>query len=270
MNIRLSWRGMVIGLVVFVILSFATVISIKQPSLFVSATNSQPFSSTIHASQVPEVVEAIQLPSVNGIVPVEIRNQKITHNTPQGELQFTVKNNTNKPLIAAVIANEVTYLVGGQELKGLSYRTRNLLIHPDISEIHNQKPIAPGGEMIFKPEPIEFVGANGKIVPVKKITLSLDYVDFEDNTSLGPNKHGLYSVIKVREGAVKYREWLVKQFAESGKSENALLSLLRESGLPAELNLPKDHQITGARLYRRHLLSAYDHHGFIAIEKFLR
>ncbi len=218
-------------------------------------------------------VEVVQLPSVNGVIPVEIRNQKITHDTLQGELQFTVKNNASKPLTAAVVAIEFTYLVIGSRIeeKALTYRTRNMLIHPDIREIHNQKPIQSGEEMIFGPEPIEFVGApQDKLVPLKKITLSLDYVDFEDKSSLGLNRHGLYSVIKVRRGAARYKEWLVKQFMANGRSENALVSILRTPDLPSELNLPKDHEITGARLYRRHLLHAYDHYGFSAIEKYLK
>ncbi len=110
----------------------------------------------------------------------------------------------------------------------------------------------------------------GKVVSIKMITLSVDYVDFEDRTSLGPGKQAPLSVVKVREGASKYKEWLVQQFLINGRSENVLLTLLRASSLPEEVNLAQRHETIGAKLYRKHLLEAYDHHGFNAIEKYLK
>lgn len=106
--------------------------------------------------QLPEVT-AIQLPSTGGVIPVEIVEQRITasQDTPFGELQFAIKNNTNKSIDAVVIAiSSTAYLEGGREQTVTLYKTRNQLIHPDIREMHNQKSIGPGVKAIFRPEPL--------------------------------------------------------------------------------------------------------------------
>jgi hypothetical protein len=222
-------------------------------------------------SKAPEVV-ANQLPVINAVIPVEIHGMKFTESTQPGEygdLQFAVKNNSSQPLVAFVVVFAITYLQhDGIEGTAIMYRTVNQRIHPDISDIHHQQPFTTGQEKEFGPEPVRL--NNDFHWEMKKITLSLDYVDFQDGTSLGPNKHGLYSVGQVREGAAKYKEWLVKRFKEGGNSIDAILPLLQSEQLPEDWPTVKDHRLTGARLYRSHMLQAIEQHGASAVEKYFK
>jgi len=187
--------------------------------------------------------------------------------SPIGSLQFAVKNNSTKSIDAVVIQIASTFASSdGKDRTITGYTTRNQLVHPDIREIHNQNPLPPGQLYVFGPEPLQ---TGDGVLAVKKITLSIDYVDFEDRSTLGPNVQGGSSVLLVREGAAKYKAWIVKQFRE-GKSEELMLSILREPNLPEELGFKYRHENVGAKLYRRHLLMAYQHHGKSVFEKYLK
>jgi hypothetical protein len=74
----------------------------------------------------------------------------------------------------------------------------------------------------------------------------------------------------VREGAAKYKEWLVKRFKEGGNSIDAILPLLQSEQLPEDWPTVKDHRLSGARLYRSHMLQAIEQHGASAVEKYFK
>jgi hypothetical protein len=209
-------------------------------------------------------IEVVQLPAVNDVVPVEIRGETIINNAPYDELKFVVKNNTNSAIDAITVAVTSRAETRGREFSSTAYMSVDRLIHPDIREIHHQKTIGPGGESSFGPEPLELV--NG--TTLKGITLKIDYVDFEDKTSLGPNVQGSVLINKMREGAAKYKGWLVQVYFKSGRSLNAVIPLLKERTLPKELNLAGGER-PGAQLYRKHFLMAYERHGSEEIEKYL-
>jgi hypothetical protein len=131
--------------------------------------------------------------------------------------------------------------------------------------MHHESPLTPGHEWSFGTQPFETEAGS----VLRGVTLQIDYVDFEDKTELGPNQYGSNIVTKVRTGAAKYKAWLARKYAENGRSVNAVLPLLdRGQALPAELDLV-DHERSGARLYRDHLLKAYRRHGIGEVEKYL-
>jgi hypothetical protein len=216
-------------------------------------------------------LEVLQLPADKGVIPVEIREEKISSNPADGamEASFLVKNNTGKNIDAISVAVTGRIDRNGKETLSTGYLTINSLVHPDIREIHHQHPLGPGEEWSFKTEPLETEDTKAGAM-LRGITLQIDYLDFEDRTELGPNKYGSNVVTKARTGAAKYKEWLVKKYAENGRSVAALLPLLaRSQALPTELDLG-DHERTGARLYQSHLLKAYQQHGAAEVEKFLK
>lgn len=215
-------------------------------------------------------LEVVQLPTDKGVIPVEIQGEKISGNPAEGAMEavFLVKNNTAKNIDAISVAVTGRVDRNGKETSSTGYLTINSLVHPDIREIHHQRPLGPGEEWSFKTEPLETEDTKAGAV-LRGITLQIDYLDFEDRTELGPNKYGSTIVTKARTGAAKYKAWLIKKYAENGRSVAALLPLLaRSQALPAEIDLG-DHERTGARLYQSHLLKAFQQHGTAEVEKFL-
>lgn len=210
-------------------------------------------------------IEVIQLPPVDGVVPVEIQKEMINNTASLDELTFVVKNNTKKAIDAISVAVTVKAETNGKDCSSTAaYMTVNQLIHPDIRAIHHQKPFGPGEDAPFGPEPLQV--ATGTIF--KGISLKIDYVDFEDKTSLGPNIRGLLHINSPRVGAAKYKDWLVTAYSNGGRSLNSLLTLLKQRELPQDLILPNNEK-PGAKLYRRHLLMAYEEHGAAEVEKYL-
>ncbi len=200
--------------------------------------------------------EVIQLTSIGGRIPVEIKNVTIQPSGPIDVLTFNVKNNTNKIINAVTVEVMVKGEYRGKSFISKFYMIRNQVIHPDISEIIHQKSIAPDEEISFDPEPLEtYIG-----IVVKGISLKIDFVDFADKTSLGPNEKGSIYIYKVREGAARYKAWLVKQYESKDKATGSLMTLLRETSLPPELDL-RGQEIVGAKLYRKHLIMAIVQHG---------
>jgi hypothetical protein len=215
-------------------------------------------------------LEVVQLPADRGIIPVAIQGESLSPNPESGltEAVFLVKNNTSKNINAISVAVTGRVERDGKETSSTGYLTINSLVHPDIREIHNQHALGPGEEWSFKTEPFEIDDPQSRIV-LRGITLQIDYVDFEDQTEIGPNKYGSNIVTKARSGAARYKAWLTRKYVESGRSVAAVLPLLaRGQALPPELALG-DHERTGARLYQSHLLKAFQHHGGAEVEKYL-
>jgi len=212
-------------------------------------------------------LEVIQLPKDGGIIPVAIEGERVSVNPESGmrEAVFVLKNNTGKNVNAISVAVTVKLEIDGKESSSTHYLTRNSLIHPDIREIHHLSPLAPGQEWSLGTEALDPEAP----ALLKGVILQVDYLDFDDQSWLGPNKFGLNTVTKVRGGAAKYKAWLQKKYAENGRSVSALLPLLeRGQALPAELNLG-DYERTGARHYQNHLLMAYQDHGVAEVAKYL-
>jgi hypothetical protein len=212
-------------------------------------------------------IGVVQLPVDRGIIPVAIQGEKISVNPANGvmEMVFAVKNNTGKNIDAISVSSTVMAENNGREFSSTGYFTQDSLGHPDIREIHHQRALAPGAEWSFGPEPLEF--ENG--VVLKEIKLQIDYVEFKDKTVLGPNKYGSNVVAKQRTGAAKYKAWLAKKYAENGRSVSPLVPLLdRNQALPVEIEFG-DHERTGAKRYRSHLLEAYQRYGPSEVEKYL-
>jgi hypothetical protein len=213
-------------------------------------------------------IEVIQLPADGGVVPLTIHGEKILINPANGvmELEFFAQNNTSENISAVyfTIIGKAQHDNGkGEEFSSKGGMRRDFLIHPDILDMHHLKPFAPGTEQSFGPEPIEI--EDGAVL--RGITLKVDYVEFEDKTTVGPNERGSIMILKTREGATKYKAWLAKKYEENGRSISALISLLRDKRLPADINLG-DHERTGAIIYRNHMVRAYDMHGAAQVEKY--
>jgi hypothetical protein len=229
---------------------------------------SPPNGAATLAKEAGEVeLKVLQLPEDRGIIPVAIEGEKISVNPANGAMEalFAVKNNTGKNIDAITVAVTTRVEGNGSQSSPTAYITRNSLTHPDLRDMHHEGPLTPGQGWSFGTQPFETEAGD----VLRSVTLQIDYVDFGDKMELGPNRYGSNIVIKARSGAAKYKAWLVRKYVENDRSVNAVLPLLgRGQPLPAELELG-DHERSGARLYRDHLLKAYQRHGVGELEKYL-
>jgi hypothetical protein len=208
-------------------------------------------------------VEVNQLPADSGTIPVEIKDVKTKMNNPTEltELSFVVKNNSSKAITSVVVIFGLITEKNGQLFVDQHFVTSDILLHPDIQEIHHFQPLAQGQERYFD-TPSNGYG-DGR--PIKGVTLNVDYVEFEDNSTLGPNKKGGRIIALQREGARLYKNWLMRE--SSGKGLPSIVSSLKNPDLPREISDSSMYIRQGSNIYRKHLLSAYET-GHANIEKF--
>jgi hypothetical protein len=209
--------------------------------------------------------EAVQLAPVGGKVPVGIQNVNIQANGPISEISFNVKNNTDKTINAIAVEVMVKVEHRGKPSTSKFYLTRDQMIHPDISEIARQKTIPPDGVISFGPEPLETYA----FIAVKGVSLRIDFVDFSDKTSLGPNQKGSIYIQPVREGATRYKAWLVYQHRIKGATTDSFVSFLAQTSMPPpELDL-RGQEVEGAMLYLKHLRLAIEQYGGKEASKYI-
>lgn len=213
----------------------------------------------------------IQLQAANGVIPVEIEQPGVHYTAANGvqDFFFTIKNNTSKTITAYSFNVTLKGEVNGKDLSNTLSYTVDTITHQDIRDAHSLKPISPGEERNFSdnglPNDPTQTGSN----IVKEITFKLDYVEFEDKTGLGPDQNGSRTIALRRDGAAKYKAWLVEKYTQSGKSISGILPLLQSHDLPPELNLQDTYQRIGAKSYRAHMLDVYNSHQAGELEKYL-
>ncbi|MCI0559653.1 MAG: hypothetical protein MN733_14265, partial [Nitrososphaera sp.] len=208
-------------------------------------------------------VEVNQMPADNGVIPVEIKNVKTQMSDPSEltELSFAVKNNSSKAITSIAATFGLITEKNGQLFVDHHFVTSDTQVHPDIREIHHFKPLAPGQEKYLDTPTNGY--SDGRII--KGVTLNVDYIEFADNSTLGPNKMGGRIITLQREGARLYKNWLMRESA--GKDLLSIVSSLKNPALPREMADTSMHLRQGANIYRRHLLGAYES-GHENIEKF--
>ncbi len=209
-------------------------------------------------------VEVNQLPTDSGVIPVEIKDVKTRMSNPSEltELSFVVKNNSSKAISSVVVIFGLITEKNGQLFVDHHFVTSDIQVHPDILAIHHFKPLAPGKEK-YLDTPSNSYG-DGRAI--KGVTLNVDYVEFVDNSTLGPNKMGGRIVTLQREGARLYKNWLVRESAS--KDILSIVLTLKNPALPTEIANTSMYLKQGANIYRKHLLRAYES-GHEDIKKFL-
>ena len=216
-------------------------------------------------SQIP--ISTQQLPTTNGKVAVELKCGDAELSAPDKIENFpcSVVNNTNKRISAMSVAYSITVEDGGGESSHTEALTLDTFIHPDLREERKDNLIKPRAERPFRPLPTSFGDA-----VVKAISMHVDYVEFEDNSSLGPNESGSRIIGDIREGAAKYSTWLMGKYNSSGKSVSAMTSLIQDDPLPeGELGIKSAAQEQGAVIYRNFLRDSYETKGLEHLAKFL-
>lgn len=204
-------------------------------------------------------VIATQLPLESGVIPVELRCKNAELSAPNSieNLSCVIKNNTNKYISAGSLYTSITMEKEGQAIVLSTFDTFDTFVHPDFREEHKNNLIAPGNEYVLNQLPSSYDS-----VIIKRIDAHLDYIEFDDGSSLGVNKGGSRIIKGTREGAAMYKNWLVEQYKRRGKSIDAIMALLDSSyPLPEELGLQNGEQENGANIYRKYARRTYQTKG---------
>lgn len=187
--------------------------------------------------------------------------------TPDARREFTcvLKNNANKNITAANLAYSISLSNDGGEAQRdkhfLTMETNTILGSQGLSS-----PLRPGQESTLGPVGIAYPDA-----AVRGVEVSIDYIEFEDNTILGPNEAGARIIADVRSGAAKYKAWLTKEYVRRGKSVAAIVPLLQpDSPTPDGLGFSSFHEEVGAKQYRNLLRKKYQILGADVIKEHLQ
>lgn len=203
-----------------------------------------------------------QLRPEDGMVPVALSCGTASITTPNRLNGFscTLINNTSKVVVAANLSYSIIYEQGGKEAKDTRSHTLVTSIHPDFYD--KAKSIPPGGTSV-----IQSVSLTYEDSKIKGVEIHIDYVEFEDNTGLGPNENGSRFINDFRAGASKYKKLLAEKY--KGESIEAAIDLLQsEHPLPkTEFKSPYEEQ--GASFYRRRLRKINETQGRAEVQKYL-
>jgi hypothetical protein len=218
------------------------------------------------ASQLPIMTR--QLPQEKGVIPVELKCGNAELSTPDTleKISCSIKNNTNKDVSAVSLNVSVVIETGGKLSVDSNFLTFETFLHPDFRQERSRNLLSPGEESPVRDGPSTYYNST-----IKGVSLQIDYVEFADKTTLGPNQAGARIVSEIREGAAKYKSWLVKQFNRGGKSVNAIAPLLEKNQpLPQEIGIETGDQQQGALMYRNFALKIYRSKGTDGLNRYLK
>lgn len=214
--------------------------------------------------RIPVVVN--QLPLDKGIVPVEVKcdeTQVIANRIER--LSCILKNNSATPVTAGGLRVTITLEREGKESQDSGLLTFDCKWQSQLRD-DSKSLIPPAGEYRLEDLPSDYNDAF-----VRAIEIHLDYVEFADNNTLGPNSGASRVIGEARAGAAKYREWLSRQLEKAGGTIESILPLLeRYQSLPEELEGDGGNQQEGAKRYRSYIRRVYSTKGPEEVRKQLK
>lgn len=201
-----------------------------------------------------------QLASVNNVIPAEIQCGAALINIA-GELNFTckLKNNSEKNITAAGIISSVVI-----EKNGVETGKEDSTVFAGLDGF--DKGIAPGAEIsLGPPGPSSYDDFT-----IKRVEISIDYVEFENDIIFGRDSKGSQVVKDIREGAARYKNWVKASYEYHRKSVKSIAPLVKDGELlPSDLSLLNQSQEIGAKTYRRKLKKKLDAGDDSEVEKLL-
>lgn len=204
-----------------------------------------------------------QSPVKDGVVPIEIIQPAIVSSAANklDDLTYTLRNNSGKPVIAIALVKTISYEERGKAYAQSRYSTVDAAFHSDVGG----RPFLHGTQMSMESAgPLSF--NEGAVI--KEITLTVEYVSYADQTAYGSGGEGERRINAMREGARRYKRWLVQEYSRAGKSLATILPVIETPSIPEELKLDSD-QTMGADRYRLQLLKTFKTKGAADVENFL-
>jgi hypothetical protein len=212
--------------------------------------------------QLPITVKQLQ-PGINNTVELVCGTASVTPPNILNGFECTLKNNTQKSITAANIIYSTVLEENGRETKDSRNQVLLTYFHPDFYE--KEKNIVPGGTNSLQPAGV-FTYHNAVI---KGIEVYIDYVEFEDSTSMGSDVEGSKLIKDFRAGAMKYKGWLAKESKQ--KSIDTLIQSppSDEELQRPEIGLTNITQKEGARRYDIALRKLYKQRGPTEVQRYL-
>lgn len=209
-------------------------------------------------------VKVTQLQTEGGGAPVELWCAAASVSAPNTLNNFpcVLNNHTDKDIVAVNVAYSTVFEYAGKEYKDTRYHTLLFSIHPDFTD--EGKSVHPGGTIDIKPAAALTYDQNSVI---KGMEVYIDYVEFKDGTGLGPNENGARYIKDFRDGASKYKDWLVEKYKR--KSIDAVLQSLQSNDPVTGVEFDNSHQEQGAKFYQRRLRKVYEARGRAEVQKYL-
>ena len=211
------------------------------------------------------VVISKQLEAKNGSIPADIRCGTARLSAPDQleEFRCVLKNNTQANITAAHTLYTIVYEQDGSIYRDSFSSVAEAFVHKDFKGTN--KLIGPGNDTSFGPPgPISYKNA-----VIKGVEITIDYVEFEDGSSLGPDKQGSRIVEAMRAGAERYKQWLKAQTRQSANYIDTISSAIETTSLPSELRFTDVNEEQGANAYRNRLRKLYQNRGPVEVKKLL-
>lgn len=220
-----------------------------------------------HARLIPVSVVQFDQKLADGRLAIELKcesAQLLADGSLKG-FRCNLKNNAITNLQAAtlnysvVLSNEDA----GMSTKDSHWLTVDTLIDPHLQSTSNA--IKPNEEVPLTSPKLTY----GAQMPIKEIEVSIDYVEYDDGVTGGPNRKGSRIISDMREGATKFKNWLIQQTKE-GKTPSTLLGT---DGLPNKSDgvvFANFDQESGARGYKIRLRKIRAAHGDAEVRRLLR
>lgn len=201
-----------------------------------------------------------QLAPVNNVIPAEIQCGAALVNIA-GELNFNckLKNNSGKNITAAGIISSVVI-----EKDGVETAKEDSTVFVGFDGF--DKGVAPGAEIsLGPPGPSSY-----NDFTIKRVEISIDYVEFENDIIFGRDSKGSQVVKDIREGAARYKNWVKARYEYHRKSVKSIAPLVKDGELlPSDLRLLNHNQEFGAKIYRKKLKKKLDAGDDAEVEKLL-
>jgi hypothetical protein len=205
-----------------------------------------------------------QLPDKDGVIPIEIIQPNVISSAPNklDDLTYIFRNNSAKAVIATAVIRTITYEERGKVYADSAHSTSDSAFHSDMPG----RPLLPGTQMSMgSPGPLSF----SEGVVIKEVTLTLEYVSYDDHTAHGSGGVGERIINTNREGARRFKSWLAQEYSRAGESLTAIFPLIQASGLPEGFKVEPDLTM-GADRYRLHLLRTLKTKGAADVESYLK
>lgn len=219
-------------------------------------------------------IKITQLPSQQNIIPIQLEcnNARLPIPNTLEDVSCILTNNTDKSITAVVVGYKIfsETAAGEKEKKPFSITgaiTTETLIHTSLREQRKENFIQPKETTTVTLLPTAF--DEGYLI--SEMTMWVDFVEFEDDSTIGAANNGARTVAEIRDGATRYKNWLVKNLKESN-SDSAILEVLQKKHPKqiAELEKLSANQIEGANVFRKFAERTFSTKGHKGLSQILK
>lgn len=218
-------------------------------------------------TEIPTYVE--QLKVSRGKIPVTLKcdDAELESSYKLEKLNCYATNNTDKSIMSLVMTYRLSMERDGKPESFSNAVTIEILLEPSLYEINKKYFIFPGSNNPINVLPTAFEES----VVIKEVNVQIDYVEFDDYSTINENGEGADLVKEFRVGFAKYKDWFAEEFKNSEQSETKLKQLFQDVKLAKEKNLVdiNSKQFTGANIFQKFIRRIYTTEGVMGVKKVL-